>query len=174
MLCSLGYLETETSLALILPDSRGQGPRFRRSRSGERSRSKENCHNNDNPSFFVKNCFPPHTNPHHTHDTPDTTPQKSRRRNNHVRSRETESAQKTNDSNTLGRQCDELNLLLEKSHSYIMELEGRISDLEEELRERPSLGGDREKAGRAKEGRGNLAKLRKQIADTRTVETAPP
>lgn len=59
-----------------------------------------------------------------------------------------------------------MNIILEKSNSYILELEGRVMQLEEEL-----------KGGRGREARENrstnLAKLRKQIADTRTVETVP-
>jgi HAMP domain-containing protein len=82
-----------------------------------------------------------------------------KRRNNHMRSREkeTEPALKENESSLLNRKCDELALMLERSNEYIIELEGKVLQLEEELRG----------AGRCKEPKersSNLARLRKQIA----------
>lgn len=155
------YMETSTSLAFI-PENKPNGPRFRRSRSGERSRSKENCQNNDNPSFYVKNCHPL------LHDHPAPDDPKAKRNNHHLRRSHNHSPSQ-HDPQALIRQCDELNQLLEKSHSYIIELESRIADLEEE-RKGEGRGEGRE---RARENRGNLARLRKQIAETRTVDKAP-
>lgn len=94
-----------------------------------------------------------------------------KRKNNHIRNRDTDSSQKHNEPASLIKHCDELNQLLDKSNSYILELENRIAQLEEELKDRPA---EAAKMERGKESKGsNLAKLRKQIAETRVVEAIP-